>query len=181
MKCMSPLITSVFLLHISDDKLYGSCHDEIALSASCHDKTDNGPIFTGSYKVKVCSRLCILLFYFPLARTSVYSNIIFCEVSRGEKQFGHPHCNLIRTLCWMQQTPRVTVLSILETPDIYLIFSPFYLQASLITPFFFSSSPPFSDRGCNWLPFPLALPTTVCLTSLFCRILWLSSDFLTSF
>lgn len=109
------------------------------------------PFFTGSYKVKVCSGLCILLFFPPLAQTSVYSNIIFCEVSWGEKQFGHSHCYLIRRLCWMQQTPRVTVLSILETPDIGLISSPFYLQASLITPapsfFFFSSSPPFSDKS----------------------------------
>lgn len=126
---------------------YVSWHDEIALSASCHDKTDNCPIFTESYKAKVCGRLCFLLFFiFFLAQTSVYSNIIFCEVSWGEKQFGHPHCNSTHSPCWMQQTPHVTVLSILETQDRCLVSSPFCLQASLFTPFL-SSSPPGSDGG----------------------------------
>ena len=93
-----------------------------------------------------CATDCILFFFFP-AHTSVYSNIIFCEVSWGEKQFGRPHCNLIHRPCWMQQTPHVTVLSILDTHDRCLVFSPFFLQASLFTPFL-SASPPVSDGGC---------------------------------
>lgn len=96
-KFVSPPITSVLLPRITDDKLSVSCHDEVALSTSCHDRTDNYPIFTGSYKAKIQTLYPFL--FFSLAHTSVYSNIIFCEVSWGEKQFGRPHCNLIHRLC----------------------------------------------------------------------------------
>lgn len=109
-----------------------------------------------------CATDCVS-FFVVVAQTSVYSNIIFCLVSWGEKQFGHPHCNLIHRLCWMQQTPHVTVLSILKTHDRCLLSSPFYLQASLFT-LFLSSSPPVST-GDILLPFPSVLSTTVCLTS----------------
>lgn len=124
------------------------------------------PFLLEATKLRCAADYVAFYFLFPLAQTSVYSNIIFCEVSWGEKQFGHPHCNLIRRLCWMQQTPRVTVLSILETPDICLISSPFYLHSSLMTPsplFFILST--ILTQGLYWLPFPLALPTTACLTS----------------
>lgn len=174
---MSPPITSVFLLHIKWWQVVCivSWWDCIIGFLSWQD---NGPIFTRSYKVKVCSRLCILLFFFPpLAQTSVYSNIIFCEVSWGEKQFGHPHCYLTRRLCWMQQTPRVTVLSILETPDTCLISSPFYLQASLITPpplFFFILSTILRQGLISFLSHLLSPPLSVLPPSLFCWMLWLS-------
>ena len=99
------------------------------------------------FSLKACGRLCVLLLIFFLAQTSAYSYIIFCEVSWGEKQFGYSHCNWIPRPCWMQQTPHVTVLSILETHDRGLTSSPFCLQSSLFTPFL-SSSPPVSDREC---------------------------------
>jgi len=64
LKFMSPPITSVLLVHMSDDKLSVSCPDEVALSTSCHDKTDNYPIFTESCKAKVCNRVYPFIFYF---------------------------------------------------------------------------------------------------------------------
>lgn len=124
-----------------------------------------------------CAAGCVsFYFFFPLAQTSVYSNIIFCEVSWGEKQFGHPHCYLTRRLCWMQQTPRVTVLSILETPDTCLISSPFYLQASLITPppFFFILSTILRQGLISFLSHLLSPPLSVLPPSLFRWMLWLS-------
>lgn len=100
-------------------------------------------------------------FFFFLAQTSVYSNIIFCEVSWGEKQFGHPHCNLIHGPCWMQQTPHVTVLSILETHDRCLISSPFCLQTSLFTPFLSSFSPSLRRGMYCFLSHLLSLPLSI--------------------
>lgn len=104
------------------------------------------PFSLKATKLKYVADCVSFYFFFFLAQTSVYSNIIFCEVSWGEKQFGHPHCNSTHSPCWMQQTPHVTVLSILETQDRCLVSSPFCLQASLFTPFL-SSSPPGSDGG----------------------------------
>ena len=65
-KCMSPPITSVLLLRISDDKWY-VCHDEIASSISCHDKTDNCPIFTESLWQTVCP----FTYFFPSSNISL--------------------------------------------------------------------------------------------------------------
>lgn len=61
-KFMSPPITSVLLPRITDDKLSVLCPDEVALSTSCHDKTDNYPIFTGSYKAKIQTLYPFLFF-----------------------------------------------------------------------------------------------------------------------
>lgn len=97
---------------------------------------------------------------FFLAQTSVYSNIIFCEVSWGEKQFGRPHCNLIHSPCWTQQTPHVPMVSILETHDRCLISSAFCLQASLYT-FPFNLSPSLRRGTYCFLSHLLSLPLSI--------------------
>lgn len=153
---------------------YVSWHDEIALSTSCHDKTDNCPIFTESYKAKVCGSLCILLFFiFFLAQTSVYSNTIFCEVSQGEKQFRHPRCNLTHSP--VECSRHLMLLSYRSWK--HMIDAPSLLHSACrhlsLHPFFHPLRQ--SQMEDVLLPFPSVLSATVILTSsLFSRIfsLW---------
>lgn len=63
MKFMSPPIASVPLLHISDGKLHVPCHDEIALSASYHDRTDTGPFSLKATKVR-CAADCVSFYFY---------------------------------------------------------------------------------------------------------------------
>lgn len=62
MKFMSPSITSVPLLHISDGKLHAPCHDEIALPASCHDRTDSGPFALKATKLRCAADVYPFIF-----------------------------------------------------------------------------------------------------------------------
>lgn len=125
---------------------------------------DNCPIFIESYEAKVHSRLCVLLTFFSLAQTSVYSNIIFCEVSWGWSNLDIPtvtwftdsveysrHLMLLSYLCWEHSRD---ASSPLHSASRHLSLHPFFHPL------------PQTQTGDELLHFPSALSTTVGLTFL---------------